>query len=566
MTDAVIPHIHLGFSNIENHADYKTEHQSVGMSTGGSIGSQFEGHMANGLLAGLNGSGSASSVTTSAVSDGTIVIRDKAKQTQDVSALSRDAEGANPGLKKIFDKDKEQRRMETAQLLAEIGSQAGDIARTQGEIAATKAATEKMNHISPEQKKDAEAQWRKANPGLEPTTADITGQVYQTLYNRAMLDSGMGTGGAVQQGISAATAAIQGLAGGNVAQALCGAAAPYLAEQIHKLTEGNPQANLMAHAVVGAVVAQASGNSALGGAAGAATASAATSVIAKTLYGTDDYSKLDEAQKQTISTLSTLASGLAGGLAGDSGASVVAGAQAGKNTSENNDMFNLPSGLNSYGSAASTLGTSMEGAGATPEEINAAMSKNVKGDLPEGANITKVIVNGYKDGVLIAGAWYLGPAASLGKVVGGAVIAEIANGTYQWFDINSAKNQSLPENQQKTWDYWGSASAAVTGGLAPGRGVWQNVGIAAGGTIFTDGADAVAVSGSVAGAAAGGFFGKYAPIGVDKVIDGNNIPDFIYDVIGSGGSEVINGFTKEALKTPVDSQDKQGAEKNEKLH
>ena len=132
----------LGFSNIENHADYKTEHQSVGMSTGGSIGSQFEGNMANGLLAGLNGSGSASSVTESAVSDGTIVIRDKAKQTQDVSALSRDAEGANPGLDKIFDKDKEQRRMETAQLLAEIGSQAGDIARTQGEIAGLKAQTD----------------------------------------------------------------------------------------------------------------------------------------------------------------------------------------------------------------------------------------------------------------------------------------------------------------------------------------------------------------------------------------------------------------------------------------
>ncbi|MGC1146472.1 hypothetical protein WKH63_03585 [Pantoea agglomerans] len=32
----------LGFSNIENHAYYKTEHQSMGMSTGGSIGSQLE--------------------------------------------------------------------------------------------------------------------------------------------------------------------------------------------------------------------------------------------------------------------------------------------------------------------------------------------------------------------------------------------------------------------------------------------------------------------------------------------------------------------------------------------
>lgn len=90
----------------------------------------------------------------------------------------------------------------------------------------------------------------------------------------------------------------------------------------------------MAHAVVGAVVAQASGNSALADAAGAASASAATSVIAKTLYGTDDYSRLDETQKQTISALSTLAGGLAGGLTGDSVASAVSGAQAGKNTPE----------------------------------------------------------------------------------------------------------------------------------------------------------------------------------------------------------------------------------------
>ncbi|WP_264272436.1 hypothetical protein [Duffyella gerundensis] len=113
--------------------------------------------------------------------------------------LSRDAAGANPGLDKIFDREKEQRRMETAQQLAEIGSQVADIARTQGEIAATKAATGKMKEISPEQKTAAEEQWRKANPGLEPTVANITGQVYQTLYNRAMIASKMGTCESVKQ-------------------------------------------------------------------------------------------------------------------------------------------------------------------------------------------------------------------------------------------------------------------------------------------------------------------------------------------------------------------------------
>ncbi|WP_050496480.1 hemagglutinin repeat-containing protein [Pantoea vagans] len=325
----------LGFSNIENHADYKTEHQSVGMSTGGSIGSQFEGNMANGLLAGLNGSGSASSVTESAVSEGTVIIRDKAKQTQDVSALSRDAEGANPGLDKIFDRDKEQRRMETAQLLAEIGSQAGDIARTQGEIAATKAATEKMKNISPDQKKDAEAQWRKANPGQEPTTVDITGQVYQTLYNRAMLDSGMGTGGAVQQGISAATAAIQGLAGGDLKAALAGSSAPYLAELI-KQKAPDEASRIMAHAAVAGAVAAAQGNSAAAGAAGAATTAAMGEAIKNVLYGDVPVRQMSEQQKQTLVALGTVAAGLAGGIAGDSAGSAVAGAQAGQNEISNN--------------------------------------------------------------------------------------------------------------------------------------------------------------------------------------------------------------------------------------
>lgn len=67
----------LGFSNIENKAEYDVEHQSVGISSGGPIGGQFAGNMANGLLTGVNGSGSASSTTQSAVSEGNITIRDK---------------------------------------------------------------------------------------------------------------------------------------------------------------------------------------------------------------------------------------------------------------------------------------------------------------------------------------------------------------------------------------------------------------------------------------------------------------------------------------------------------
>ncbi|MDW8847090.1 hemagglutinin repeat-containing protein [Erwinia sp. MMLR14_017] len=312
----------LGFSDIHNHAAYDVEHAGAGISTGGSIGDQFAGNMANGVLSGLNGSDNADSVTRAAVSAGTIVIRDPAKQTQDVAGLSRDVENANPGLDEIFDKEKEQNRLKAAQLIAEIGSQVGDIARAEGQIAGEKAKRDPAALQA--------AREQLAASGKPFTDADVAKQA----YNNAM--ASFGTGSALQQGISAATAAIQGLAGGNIGQAISGAASPYLAEQIHVLTEGNPEAKAMAHAVVGAVASYASGNSALAGAAGAVSGELMAGLVMKQLYPGKEVSDLTETEKQTISALGTLAAGLAGGVTGDSTSDAVAGAQAGQNAVENN--------------------------------------------------------------------------------------------------------------------------------------------------------------------------------------------------------------------------------------
>ncbi|MDX5630618.1 MULTISPECIES: hemagglutinin repeat-containing protein, partial [unclassified Brenneria] len=141
----------LGFSDIENRADYEVESQSVGMSTGGSIGGQFAGNMANGLLVGENGEGHDSSTTRSAVSEGTITIRNPDSQTQDVADLNRDVAQANQTLSPIFDKEKEQQRLQEALLIGEIGTQAADIARTEGQIRAINAAKEKHPNYSAEQ-------------------------------------------------------------------------------------------------------------------------------------------------------------------------------------------------------------------------------------------------------------------------------------------------------------------------------------------------------------------------------------------------------------------------------
>lgn len=61
--------------------------------------------------------------------------------------------------------------------------------------------------------------------------------------------------------------------------------------------------------------------------------------IAQQLYPNIKREDLTEEQRQTISSLSTLAAGLAGGLTGDSSADAVAGVQAGKNALENNSLL-----------------------------------------------------------------------------------------------------------------------------------------------------------------------------------------------------------------------------------
>ncbi|EPE1338605.1 DNA/RNA non-specific endonuclease, partial [Escherichia coli] len=264
----------------------------------------------------------------SAVSAGNITIRDTQSQKQDVADLNRDVAHANQTLSPIFDREKEQQRLQQAQLIGEIGNQVADIARTEGQIAGEKA------------KRDPAA-LNQARAELEAAGKPFTEQdVAQRAYNNGMAASGFGTGGKYQQAIQAATAAVQGLAGGNLSAALAGGAAPYLAEVVKTMTtdpvtgEVNKAANVAAHAVVNAALSLAQGNNALAGAAGAATGEV-VGMIATQMYG-KPVSELSETEKQTVSTLATVAAGLAGGLVGDSGASAVAGAQSGKTTVENN--------------------------------------------------------------------------------------------------------------------------------------------------------------------------------------------------------------------------------------
>ncbi|EOU5866886.1 hemagglutinin repeat-containing protein, partial [Escherichia coli] len=364
----------LGWSDIHNQADYKASHTGIslsggsGMSASQMVASNAIAGAANALTGMSGSSGHAEGTTSSAISGRNLIIRDKESQKQDIAGLSRDPENANGSIAPIFDREKEQKRLQEAQVISQISGQMSNIVMTYGETEAMKAARAKY-------------------PGLSDA------QLRETPEYREVM-KGYGTGSMPQMVVQAITGVLGGLNAGNPGQALAGGLNPAVAQLIKQATGDNREANLMAHAVWGALAAQLGGNNAASGAAGAFSGELAARYIIDNYYGgrTDN---LSEQERQQISMLATIASGIAGGLVGNSTSAAGMGAMAGKNAAENNSLSgweNLPKGLTDTGKAATSWVKYAQDHNLSPEQVQAGLTDIVRGDLPESADIIKAIL------------------------------------------------------------------------------------------------------------------------------------------------------------------------------
>ncbi|WP_278496736.1 hemagglutinin repeat-containing protein [Pantoea vagans] len=327
----------LGFTDIGNAADYRISHSggSIALSSGGGMGAQMLANAASNsastLLSGLNNKGHVEGTTQSAVANGTVIIRDRANQKQDVSDLSRDTEHANDSISAIFDKEKEQKRLQTAQLAGEISGQMTNIVTTMGDIKGLEKAQSAKN-----------AETLPAG-ATEKQRVDWLEKMRDSPEYQAEMKQ-WGIGSTSQKVAQTVGSILTGLVTGNAGQAVAGGLNPWAAQLIKKETtdaSGNVDVatNAMAHAVWGAVSSQMSGGSAAAGAAGAFSGELATRYIAEKYWGADTPEKiaaLGQEDREQLSLLGTLAAGLAGGMAGNSSAAVTSGAVAGKNAVENN--------------------------------------------------------------------------------------------------------------------------------------------------------------------------------------------------------------------------------------
>ena len=499
----------LGWSDIHNES--KTSGDSYTVAISGSAGGSGSGENRN--VAPAIGTGHAEES-----SSGTIIIRDKDNQTQDIADLSRDTDNAHHGVDVNGDVQKVK---DNLAVQSEGAALATSVLDAYGKYAEQKA---KESNAALEAKLTAEGK-------MQGETAQEREAFLKTQPGYQSTDYGPGSEFWTKG--SAAAGLLAGALGGNLKAGAAAGAAPLLAELVSK------QDDPTLRAVLHGIVAQASGGSGSdgmkAGAIGAITASAMTDHLVSALYG-KDVSQLTADEKRLVSSLVTIAGGLAGAASTDGDLSMAAIASStAKVEVENNSLGDgwnslLSTGERDYVDAAASWKQFATTQGLSPEETQAGLDKIAKGELPEGANIAKVIVEGYQDGVMIAGAWYLGPAASVGKMVSGGVIAEIANGSYQWFDL------SQPGNENKSWDWKSSASSGIAGMLAPGRTIGQNVGIAMGGAFFTDGPNTGSIGGAAIGAWFGGKFGEFAPF-----------PGEVNDLIGGIGGEVISNKIKDKV-------------------
>ncbi|WP_177329233.1 hemagglutinin repeat-containing protein, partial [Pseudomonas sp. SHC52] len=299
--------------------DIKNVSEIHAQSAGASISGSYSGAGASASMGGLYGislSESDKSHTRSAVSEGTIIVRNP-EGAKDVVGLNRDTANANEKLDKP-DEDAMNDRIElvksSIELVKGIGSAvaAARIKEAQDSNSeAYKAAREKLN-----------------DSGVADPTPEQISQQVQRDY---------GTGSSFQKASQAVAGVVQGILSGDIVAAVGGGAAPYLAQAVKQLTEGDDTANLMAHAVLGAILAKTQGGSALAGAAGAT----AGELIARQLYPGKSSDQLTDAEKQTISALSTLAGGLSGALAGGDAFDAALGAGTAKNAVENNHLSDI---------------------------------------------------------------------------------------------------------------------------------------------------------------------------------------------------------------------------------
>ncbi|WP_370389419.1 VENN motif pre-toxin domain-containing protein [Snodgrassella alvi] len=345
----------LTFKDIENHSDFHASNASIG----GGFSGDGPGPVGNpSYTPGLPQyeSGSDHTTTHATLSPGQIIINGKETSVEELGIHS-DISTAHS---KVNDLPDLQQIMDKQQAVADATATIMQSVRTLSTDMANKADKEKQ-----QAKKAAEEQLQteggeilnKYNSLNEAEKAEFLKQ-YSSSYKQAEEQAqAWGIGGNKSRALNAVTTAITGALGGQTnIQVVANTLAPYASELIGKQfghgENKNEAAQLVAHAILGAVTASVNGGSAAAGAAGASSAELAAQYLINHLpkdqypeaidptTGEIDPNRLPENVKGSIRDLSSAIGTVAGGLSGGTLSNAQIAGELGQNAVENNALIN----------------------------------------------------------------------------------------------------------------------------------------------------------------------------------------------------------------------------------
>jgi len=264
--------------------------------------------------------------THSAVADGTIIIRDKDRQQQDIAGLSRDTANANHSVKDGFDAGKVKDKLEIQKEATALGIQAAN---------AYKAA---MEHEAAEKNAALKDEISREHPGA---TEEALNAAVKNDSRYIDAEKEYGPGSDFWRATSGATGLIAGILGGNIEGGVSAGVAPYMAKLVKDASGTNEVARVALHGIVSAALAQAQGGNALSAAAGGMMSAAVMGErLADAFFG-KKVDELNGEERQFISNLATVVGAVAGGSVGGDSFSAASGANAARVEVENNALSDI---------------------------------------------------------------------------------------------------------------------------------------------------------------------------------------------------------------------------------
>ncbi|NUE67588.1 VENN motif pre-toxin domain-containing protein, partial [Snodgrassella sp. ESL0253] len=343
----------LTFKDIENHSSFKASNVSL---SGGFSGkdSTIPGNPSYNPTLPQHESGSDHSTTHATISPGQITINGKQTSVEELGIHS-DIDSAHSNVSQLPDL---QQIMDRQQAVADATATIANSVRTLSADMARKANQERQ-----QAREKAEQELQTNNPELwqdyngrgeaekQKILRDIS-KDYRTADEQAQ---SWGIGGGKSRALNAVTSAVTGILGGQTnLQAATNALAPYAAELIGKQfghgDNQNQAAQLVAHALLGAISASINGGNAAAGAVGASAAELAAQYLIKQLpkdqypeaidprTGEIDPNRLPESVKASIRDLSSAVATVSGGLTGGSLVNAQITGVVGQNAAENNEL------------------------------------------------------------------------------------------------------------------------------------------------------------------------------------------------------------------------------------